>query len=39
MERVAWQDPEYNPAAWDMISQVGNYLKFEAGSQEGLVGF
>ena len=28
--------------AWsklDMISQVGNYLKFEAGSQEGLVGF
>ena len=25
--------------AWDMISQVGNYLKFEAGSQQGLVGF
>ena len=38
MERVAWQDPKYNPA-WDMISQVGNYLKFEAGTQEGLVGF
>ena len=31
MERVTWQDLEYNPA-WDMISQVGNYLKFEAGS-------
>ena len=29
-----WQDPRCDPT-WDMISQVGNYLKFEAGSQEG----
>ena len=24
-----WQDPRCNPT-WDMMSQVGNYLKFEA---------
>ena len=40
MQGLVWvrQDFRCDPA-WDMISQVGNYLKFEVGSQEGLVGF